>query len=217
MISVEAHLVFFTPELRKYVDEKTANALSKFGAYVRKEARDLIRRQKKPSKPGNPPSSPTGRLKKSILFFYDKKAKSVVIGPIKFSGVQLRQTNKPVPAVLEYGGKITLKTIKPPQIGDFGPIRISRRPISGSKVRKTVTYVKGRKVTWYVARAKLKTSEQVERARELLEKMYPGRVSASVKWATIKERPYMRVAFRKVLSKLKDIFEVGGTTNAVST
>lgn len=88
-------------------DRATRKVLSRFGAYVRSSARQSIRKRKRASHPGNPPSSHTGLLKRFIFFVYDKVSRNVVIGPTllnrqsTFGG---RETNT-VPEVLEYGGR----------------------------------------------------------------------------------------------------------------
>ena len=71
--------------------------MSKIGAYIRRTARSSIRRRKRISKPGSPPSSQTGRLKK-IIFQYRKSTDSVIVGPQAFN------TPK-IPGVLEHGGR----------------------------------------------------------------------------------------------------------------
>lgn len=50
------------------------------------------------SKPGEPPRTPTGVLRKSVQFVYDRGSKSVVIGPVALN----RGTE--APRTLEYGG-----------------------------------------------------------------------------------------------------------------
>lgn len=82
------------------MDRATRRVLSRFGAYVRTTARRSIRRRKRPSQPGRPPSNRTGLLKKFIYFGYDPSEKSVVIGPVR-----LNRSIGDIPAVLEYGGK----------------------------------------------------------------------------------------------------------------
>jgi len=72
---------------------------SKFGAYVRTAARSSIRKRKKVSEAGSPPSSHTGLLKKFIFFGYDPMRKSVVIGPARLNA----KTGDALPA-LEHGG-----------------------------------------------------------------------------------------------------------------
>lgn len=65
-------------------DKGVKRALSKFGAFVRTRAKSSIRKRKKISQPGQPPSSHTGKLKKLIFFGYDREKKSVVVGPLLF-------------------------------------------------------------------------------------------------------------------------------------
>lgn len=91
---------FFTSnEVLKALDKKTRSALSKFGAFVRTRARSSIRKRKKASEPGSPPSSHVGTLKKLLFFGYDAQSKSVVVGPVPFRGPAV------APALLEYGGQ----------------------------------------------------------------------------------------------------------------
>ena len=63
------------------VERANRSALMRAGAFIRRRARSSIRRRKKISAPGKPPSSHTGRLKGLILFGYDRGSESVVIGP----------------------------------------------------------------------------------------------------------------------------------------
>ena len=76
---------FFTKELLDATDKGTKRALSKFGAFVRQRAKSSIRKRKKISAPGSPPSSHTGKLKRAIFFGFDKERNSVVVGPVLFS------------------------------------------------------------------------------------------------------------------------------------
>lgn len=79
------------------VDKARLRVLSKFGAYVRTTARRSIRKRKRVSDAGSPPSSHTGRLRDFLFFAYDPRSESVVIGPAK-----LNSTN--APEALEHGG-----------------------------------------------------------------------------------------------------------------
>ena len=88
-------------------DKATRSVLSRFGAFVRRTARSSIRRRKKASAPGRPPSSHTGLLKKFIFFGYDASRKSVVIGPAKLSG-----KNTGIPRTLEMGGSSLMQIEK---------------------------------------------------------------------------------------------------------
>lgn len=89
--------VFFDKQtVLNATDKATRQALSKFGAFVRTRARSSIRSRKKISRPGQPPSSHSGHLKRLIYFGYDKPNKSVVVGPLPF--------HKGVANIIEYGG-----------------------------------------------------------------------------------------------------------------
>jgi hypothetical protein len=91
-------LFFDRPAVLSKLDAATRRVLSKFGAFVRRTAKSSIRKRKKPSPPGSPPSSHTGLLKRLIFFGYDPGKRSVVIGP-----EPLRSTVE-APPLLEYGG-----------------------------------------------------------------------------------------------------------------
>lgn len=104
MINMVCKKMFFD---RKAVTSRVNNAarkvLSKFGAFVRTAARHSIRKRKRTSSPGEPPSSHAGLLKKMIYFGYDCARQSVVIGPER-----LNQKVGDAPAALEYGGSSTI-------------------------------------------------------------------------------------------------------------
>lgn len=83
-------------------------ALSKFGAYVRSGSRRSIRKVGKsgaPAKPGQPPKSRTGLLKRFIFFVYDKQNDSVIIGPAALNGT--KEQNRLATEVMEIGGSVT--------------------------------------------------------------------------------------------------------------
>jgi hypothetical protein len=99
MIHLKVKEFFFDRQaVLSKVDAATRKVLSKFGAFVRRAAKSSIRSRKKPSAPGQPPSSHTGLLKRLIFFGYDPASRSVVIGP-----APLRSTVG-APPLLEYGG-----------------------------------------------------------------------------------------------------------------
>ena len=106
MIRMEITKLFFDKKVvRDKVDAGTRRVLSKFGAYVRRTARQSIRKRKKISDPGSPPSSHTGLLKRFIFFGYDPRKRSVVIGPVRLT----QNGRGKAPALLEYGGTTTLQ------------------------------------------------------------------------------------------------------------
>lgn len=79
------------------VDAGTRKALSKFGAFVRRDAKSSVRKRKATAEPGSPPSSHTAKLKNLVFFSYDADQKSVVTGPLAFG-------TGTVPRLLEEGG-----------------------------------------------------------------------------------------------------------------
>lgn len=89
--------------VHRMIDQRTKRVLSRFGSFVRSTARESIKRRKEPSKPGEPPHTRTGLLKK-ILFIYDPIRRSVVVGPMKLNTA----TQSALPA-LEYGGESIAK------------------------------------------------------------------------------------------------------------
>jgi len=69
--------------------------LSRAGGLVRRIAKNMIgRRTRKPSKPGEPPASPTGQLRNSILFAVEEQRGDVIIGPAKSLIAEIGNTHE---------------------------------------------------------------------------------------------------------------------------
>ena len=99
MIDLKIKRLFFDRRrVMDAVERARRKALAGSGALVRKIAKDSIRKRKKPSRPGEPPHSHTGLLKRFIFFGYDEFSRGVVVGPV---ALKRRAT---VPHLLEYGG-----------------------------------------------------------------------------------------------------------------
>ena len=98
LMRVNSRTFFDRDAVLKAMDRQERRLLSKAGAFVRRTARSSIRKRKKPATPGKPPSSHTGDYKRSILFGYDRQARSVVIGPSATYG------GSEIPELLEFGG-----------------------------------------------------------------------------------------------------------------
>jgi len=95
----EAKANFFDrTKVQRAVDVAERKVLSRFGAFGRQRARHAIRKRRKISKPGRPPHSHVGLLRTGILFAYDERRRTVVIGPV------LLKPGSQAPALLEYGG-----------------------------------------------------------------------------------------------------------------
>lgn len=97
---------FDRPKVLGIAGEASVKVLSRQGALVWKIARRSIRKRKKPSQPGSPPSSHVGLLKDMMFFSYDDSSRSVVIGPVLI--------NKPTgaPRTLEFGGDTEIEEHK---------------------------------------------------------------------------------------------------------
>jgi len=91
------------------VGRATRKVFSRFGAFVRTAARSSIRKRKRTSAPGEPPSSHTGLLKRFIFFGYDRQRRSVVIGPQRLNQKtgDLPAGQAGAPEALEHGGITT--------------------------------------------------------------------------------------------------------------
>ncbi len=90
------------------VGRASAKNLSKAGSFIRQSARSSLRRRKKVSPPGEPPSVHTQdrvATLKNIWFVFDPAQRSVVVGPLKLNGSRLEGSNRQtVPSLHELGG-----------------------------------------------------------------------------------------------------------------
>lgn len=91
---------FDRASVKNAIDKGTRRVLSKFGAFVRRRAQNSLATRAGTSRPGQPPYSHIGLLKKFLFFAYDKIRNSVVIGPVKI------RENSQAPSLLEYGGDV---------------------------------------------------------------------------------------------------------------
>jgi hypothetical protein len=106
MIGMKINSLFFDqPAVVRTTDRATRRVFSRFGAFVRRSARSSIRRRKRTSSPGQPPTSRTGLLKRFIFFGFDPTKRSVVIGPARLNG----SGRGDAPSLLEHGGTTTLR------------------------------------------------------------------------------------------------------------
>lgn len=91
------------------VDKAERRAMSRSLSYIRQTARrDVLRRRKSSSKPGQAPSVHSRDPKvslRNILFAYDAARSGGVVGPV---GLNSRNRNggQPIPSVMEFGGQI---------------------------------------------------------------------------------------------------------------
>lgn len=96
----------------RLVGQKTAQAMGKVGAFIRRRAQTSMRYRKSVSAPGTPPSAhkPRPWLRKYIWFAFDPNKWSLIVGPLKLNAVYWNHDGEPitgpVPNVLEFGGQI---------------------------------------------------------------------------------------------------------------
>jgi hypothetical protein len=161
------------------IGRANAKVLSKAGAFIRRTAKSSIRKRKRASRPGEPPSSHVGTLKDLIYFGFDTSTASVVIGPTPFRGRAV------VPRLLELGGSSGTRKNrrrKVRKLGATGEIKIK-----GSKP----VYVR------------LETPAQVDRANQINEQLYGPETLGPVH---IEARPYMGPALMMELPKLPPLW-----------
>lgn len=119
MIGYRVKSNFFDREkIIKSVDRARRKNLSKSGAFIRRAARSSIRPGGKSgivSKPGEPPRSHSGELKRKIFFAYEPLNDGVVVGPVGFG-------RSKAPSLLEYGGSVQVRD----QLVRVGPRRLGR-------------------------------------------------------------------------------------------
>lgn len=179
--------VFFTdPTVFTEIDKGKAKALSKWGAYVRRTARQSIKNRKGPSAPGQPPHSHEGSLRGLLNFYFDRMTKSVVVGP------EIKTANSTgAPNILEFGGSVhkgPVVTQRVFHIGEKGPIRRKK----SSNQRKSLVWVR------------LKTQEQCEMAKRIYDSQMRKKMEAIN--FHILPRPYMYPAMMKNLHVAPDCF-----------
>lgn len=100
MISIKASKrnYFDVSAVISATDPAIRRVLIRFGAFVWRRAKSSLRKRKKISPAGKPPSIHTNKLKGAMRFAYDESVPSVVIGP------ELISRSTGAPEVLEKGG-----------------------------------------------------------------------------------------------------------------
>lgn len=100
-------------------------ALSRSGGLVRRIARNSMRKRRRASRPGEPPSVRSGELRRLLFFSYEPAAETVIVGPAAFA----RRTG--APKALEFGGRQP----RPRYWRGSGPVRIAPRPFMAPAMR----------------------------------------------------------------------------------
>lgn len=156
-------------------------SLGHAAGYLRKVAANSIRRRKRPSPPGRPPHTPTGKMKRLFRYSVDRTWQTAIIGPIP--GVPSAGT---IWNLHEHGG-VARKRFKGLRqvryrVGHWAPIR---------------TDAAG-KVVWI----QLKTEAQIEQANRTRELANRLRENESRKERRYPPRPFMGPTLEKNRDKL---------------
>jgi phage gpG-like protein len=165
MIGLRVRTEFHAQKIKQKVAVATFRSLGHAGAAIRLTARRSIRRRKNPSLPGTPPSTQTGRLKRSIR--YERFPDTVLIGPVN-----------------EIAGKLW-------NLHEFGGVRKRRRKLRRHKFRvgeygPISAKTRGIKTTFL--RIRLQTAAQANRATRLIEEENERRATQRARYP---RRPFM--------------------------
>lgn len=144
-ITVNMKSAFFDREaVIDAVDNATRRAISKSLAFVRQAARrDMLRRRKRVATPGRPPSvhskHPFATLR-NVLFVYDHRTKSGIVGPVKLNQVNFTQNSTAtVPQIHEFGATVYIREER--WRADWGDTkwrrRDGRRRVNPAKIYRT--------------------------------------------------------------------------------
>ena len=180
----------------KYMDKKTATALAKGGGLIRRIAQNSMRKRKKASAPGTPPSRhrPRGQGLTFILYVFDPRTKSVVVGPVLFPS-KVNDDGTTAPEVNEFGGRVKRRAKRAQghvfSLGERGPIREISQPSPRSK---------------RFARPILATAKQVERAQRIHDEYVLFRFAATGGIATYPKRAFMGPALEVATPKLPELW-----------
>jgi hypothetical protein len=182
----------------KAIGRAAAKALGKAGAYIRQSARQSIRTAKTASRPGRPPHSHVGTLKRLLFFSFDPATNSVVVGPVGFDG---RQAETNVPKALEFGANrraVANRRSPRPAIGKKAIVKIGGRASAGTTIKRNTT--RGAVGVTY---ATIYTARQAARASALTISLYgPHDIPAGAMAA----RPFMGPALEKNRPKLPELW-----------
>jgi hypothetical protein len=82
MIETKVKSEWFGEKVKKHLEDTTFKSINHAAASLRMIARRSIRRRKKPSAPGTPPNTQTGRLRDGIIFYATRTPNIyAIIGP----------------------------------------------------------------------------------------------------------------------------------------
>lgn len=210
--------------LTRAVFQAQKKVLRHQGALLRRNAARSIRSKKTPSKPGSPPRSVLGGLKKGIQYAYDDAADSVVVGPVKFERKKVKTTR-----TLEHGGHVKLPESwrvdnfgvgVPAGKGGTGPVLLTSFDTApeadwsvpwgyGEHDPKIPKLSAGWSNTLYVVWRHLRSDKEValaERNYEIMQRL--RKITPTTKrFGTVAPRPFMEPALQKSRKKLLELWK----------
>jgi hypothetical protein len=99
--------------VQRKLDSARVKVLSRQGAFLRRRWRSSLRRRKSVSRPGATPSVHSRdsiATLKNILFYYDPRSQSVVVGMVKLNQRNMTASgNISIPALMEFGGSVRIR------------------------------------------------------------------------------------------------------------
>ena len=125
MFQLDAKITNAISQLEKVEKAQRPLTVKRVAAYVRRVAINSMERTPGPSKPGTPPHTHKGRLRRSIFFAVDDNGVADV-GP-SWSGLQRGGLPPYVGRIHEYGGKVPTKRRKGATVRKY-PARPFMRP-----------------------------------------------------------------------------------------
>lgn len=181
VITAKAKIIDKRANLKRRANDGAFRSLNHAAATIRKTAQYSIRRTKKTSKPGSPPNSPSGHLRRAIRYKASKPNDTEQVAEIGATN-QFAQT---IWDLHEHGGrgrrKRTLKLYKF-QVGDYGPVRPRKNKLKTTFTRNYVF-------------VKLETQAQADRARGL--QRNENRMRGVDSPGLYPKRPFMGPALKK--------------------
>lgn len=141
-VTFEMQKFFYDRQVvKKAIDRQQRRAISRSLAFVRRRARSLLRRRKRVSSAGSPPSVHSDPGLKTILFAYDMRTKGGIVGPVKLNQVNMTSSGSmPVSGIMELGGSVQIHEAQSNTDGKF--YRLSRRTRTKPGQKKRVRTVK---------------------------------------------------------------------------
>lgn len=160
--------------VQQRLDRAEVRELSKIGAFIRRRARTkILRRRKRVSAPGEPPSVHTTDSRaslKNILFGYDRGEHSVAIGPVRLNQVNLTDTGRvSIASLMEFGGHVNIHEEQWRNTKDSAKwfrrdFRFSRSPWKQYRIRRAT----------YAARPYMAPALEAERQAGTIRDMWVG-------------------------------------------